>query len=318
MTSTEETKDQNDQPMEAESGAELEEDKELVVTAEESLDGEEGDDDSYEDEDDEDMPLLKYSRMSGSIERVDGNVLSSALTCSKMSRVLVPIEESSDANQRKRQQAAPLGQQQPTHVIALGFEDGSINFLNAQTGQTVISPEQLRVPERGPERPIVDITLDATGHTLAGINDHGLVCIWDLKYAVSSQAQQQPQDVFSNFLTSLGGQTNTNETDMQNSQRQITLKCSVLQASRISFPSSFGLPTCMVLDPSYRRRREKAVMVGFQDGKLILTKRGFMFQRRTDTVIYQGPNVDDEGIQALEWRGSMVAWADNRYGASFQ
>ena len=133
------------------------------------------------------------------------------------------------------------------------------------------------------------------------------------------------------------------------------------------------MPTCIVLDPAYARRRERAVVVGFADGRLILTKErgiGFIFGRRTDEVLYHGSGygkpVDDAssvggppswilgsirgvtsenivdgakddadsdvgsikssvsvsiervrrsanepmGIEAIAWRGRMIAWAD--------
>ena len=94
------------------------------------------------------------------------------------------------------------------------------------------------------------------------------------------------------------------------------LASSSVQMSRISYPRSFGVPTCIAIDPSYKRKREKAVLTGFLDGRLVLTKRGYVFQRRTDAIIYQG-TYDDEssngGIEAIAWRGSLAAWADARY-----
>jgi hypothetical protein len=88
--------------------------------------------------------------------------------------------------------------------------------------------------------------------------------------------------------------------------------------ARINYPSSFGTPTCIAVDPSYKRRREKTLVVGFTDGRLLMTKRGF-FQRRSDAVIYQGqPKAGEEsqhyyrGIETIQWRGSLIAWADAR------
>jgi hypothetical protein len=62
----------------------------------------------------------------------------------------------------------------------------------------------------------------------------------------------------------------------------------------------------MAIDPSYKRKREKTILVGFQDGRLVMTKRGF-FQRRNDGVIYQGTFGD---IESIAWRGPLVAWTD--------
>ncbi|KAG7343199.1 hypothetical protein IV203_021144 [Nitzschia inconspicua] len=92
----------------------------------------------------------------------------------------------------------------------------------------------------------------------------------------------------------------------------------VSQPSRINYPSSWGPPTCMVLEPSFKRKREKSLLVGFANGRLVLTKRGNFFQRRNDTVLYQAGNtaVDAQqsqyrGIETVAWRASLVAWADS-------
>jgi hypothetical protein len=90
----------------------------------------------------------------------------------------------------------------------------------------------------------------------------------------------------------------------------------MVQVTRITYPASFGTPSCLALDPAHKRRREKSLLVGFADGRLVLTKRGF-FQRRTDSILYQGAAKLDEnnyrGIEAITWRGSLIAWADVRY-----
>ena len=83
------------------------------------------------------------------------------------------------------------------------------------------------------------------------------------------------------------------------------LPSSQQQVHRISYPKSFGRPTCLALDPSYTKRQH--VLVGFADGRLVYTKRGF-FQRRQDSVIYQAPGSE---LHAVAWRGSLVAWADD-------
>ena len=94
-----------------------------------------------------------------------------------------------------------------------------------------------------------------------------------------------------------------------------SLVATVVQVSRITYPQSFGTPTCIALDPAHKKRREKSLVVGFANGRLVLTRRGF-FQRRTDSVLYQGASKTDEknyrGIEAIAWRGSLVAWADAR------
>jgi hypothetical protein len=48
------------------------------------------------------------------------------------------------------------------------------------------------------------------------------------------------------------------------------------------------------------------VVVGFADGRLVYTRRGF-FRQRQDTVVYQGAVQE---IQAVAWRGTLLAIAD--------
>lgn len=96
------------------------------------------------------------------------------------------------------------------------------------------------------------------------------------------------------------------------STTSLRLAASVSQVARIAYPKSFGRPTCLAMDPGYKRKRDKCLLVGFADGRLILTKRGF-FQRRNDAVIYQGTKTTDGvylGIEEIAWRGPLVAWAD--------
>jgi hypothetical protein len=75
----------------------------------------------------------------------------------------------------------------------------------------------------------------------------------------------------------------------------------------------------LALDPAYKRKREKSFCVGFADGRLLLTKRGGLFQRRNDTVLFQGThsnnsnsnnNTTTAAIECIAWRASLVAWAD--------
>jgi vacuolar protein sorting-associated protein 41 len=73
----------------------------------------------------------------------------------------------------------------------------------------------------------------------------------------------------------------------------------------MTYPTHWKPPTCLVLDPSHRKRL--ALLVGLEDGRLVYTKRGGLFARRNDAVLYQGSGP----IEAIAWRGNIVAWADN-------
>ena len=200
--------------------------------------------------------------------------------------------------------------------------------------------------------PIVDVCLDASGTCLAALDQSGMCTIWEFKLefvrrsttsagAPSSEAtnsasttssnppQQQAQGgMFSSFMSALtGGASSTtrddhpdegeiSSMDANSAQRLLgRWRMAQVQVTRVSYPSSFGHPTTLAMDPAYKRRREKAILVGFDDGRLIMTKRGLLFQRRVDNVIYQqAAKASDSkttgGIQALKWRGALVAWAD--------
>jgi hypothetical protein len=154
-------------------------------------------------------------------------------------------------------------------------------------------------------------------------------------------------NMFSNFMSALTGMPPAEESrggnsngggsggggrrqQVANSTRELipTLTAEISYQSRVNYPANWGPPTCIVIDPAYKRKREKSLLVGFANGRLVLTKRGTFFQRRNDSVIYQAPhgvgggsrvnnenkNSDDgssyRGIETVVWRGSLVAWAD--------
>ena len=152
----------------------------------------------------------------------------------------------------------------------------------------------------------------------------------------------QEGNMFSSFMSALTGvppsppppsaeTSNSNNINNNNSNENTTtstrtttmlvpkLTATIIQTSRITYPQNWSTPSCLALDPAHKRKREKSLLVGFEDGRLLLTKRGGLFQRRNDTVLYQGSpggensNSSSEsyrGIQAVAWRGNLVAWAD--------
>ena len=86
--------------------------------------------------------------------------------------------------------------------------------------------------------------------------------------------------------------------------------------------------TCLVMDPSYNRKREKGILVGFSNGRVVYTKRsshggvtvddlGFggvmgslLKPQRNDVELYQ--STGNDGIGAVAWRGSLAACAGDR------
>ena len=201
---------------------------------------------------------------------------------------------------------------------------------------------------------IVGLSMDASGTFLAAVDASGMCAVFEMKYGIQlvpasrvatqrtlTQQQHGGGNVFSNIMSALTGgsgggggsrnnspraaaATSTPATDEQENAASTeaeepdelvpTLTLTSVQVQRISYPASFGKPSSLAIDPAYKRRREKALVVGFADGKLVFTKRGFVFQRRNDAVLYQAVKGDDHhfaGIEAIAWRGSLVAWADS-------
>lgn len=194
---------------------------------------------------------------------------------------------------------------------------------------------------------VVALSWDSTGTVLSAIDAVGMCAVWEIRYQIQMQSSVIPptistatatpatRETSSNMFRTLmsawtGGSTvqqgnqhatpavisTSTETDEARNTSEApsilgsvpTLTVASIQAHRVSYPKSFGVPTQLALDPSYKRRREKGLLVGFTDGRLVLTKRGFVFQRRSDSVLYQGT---DGPVQALTWRANLVAWADN-------
>ena len=271
--------------------------------------------------DDKAMPLFKYSRINGSIYRLPSRdpttttrstALSSPCTCSKIGQFILPRREDGTVDDYSE-----LGQQP---VLLTGHGDGTVSYVHVETGAAIVDSKQLQVnaTSSGPQPAIVDVSLDASANFLAAINVTGCCAIWEVRYGTSTSSEtptQEPEqdNVFKSFLTNLAGQSSANNNNNNNNNIAETMpsfKSTSVQVSRITYPSSFGQPKCLVLDPCYKRRREKSLLVAFLDGRLMLTKRGFVFQRRNDAIIYQATAGDS--IEALTWRGTLVAWADAR------
>ena len=200
---------------------------------------------------------------------------------------------------------------------------------------------------------IVAVSFDASGTFLAAINANGDASVFELKYIagdarataaiqaggegtttnkedhianlISAWKQQQQQYQEQAKQRPAGAATHsfdqTNQSSLDNTPEAPSLLGNLtvmlpIPTARFAYPrSTHSVPTCLAIDPTYRRRREKSVMVGFADGRLILTKRGMLFSRRSDSVIYQGvgglgKGGTQGGIEAVTWRGCLAAWAD--------
>lgn len=294
--------------------------------------------DNADDEEVVSMPLFQYNRLFGSLPRAgpgrSATPLSKRRYCSAIGKVILSSEmttTTTTSNEADRAEATTAGtlvspdlwQQHPVHVAAYGFENGQLLVVDAVSGVAVAEPEKFQVREGRNSHAIIALSWDASGTFLAALDDGGMCAIFEMKYSIQmrdadtslSASEQASGNVFTNLMSALTGGGNSGQTRAESATRSTqlvpTLTVSTIQVHRIPYPNSFGKPTCLALDPAYRKRREKSVIVGFADGRLVLTRRGFVFQRRSDAVIYQAVKDDDfTGIEAIAWRGPLVAWAD--------
>ena len=240
-------------------------------------------------------------------------------------------------------------------VVVMGFADGTVAVLDAKT-QALIGSQAFQIREstssnantsNNNKHAVVALSMDATGSFLAAVDAGGMCTIFEMtKFQIqpagTTERRQAPtasasdSNVFTSFMSAFTGggskaptaaaaaaaaTTTTQTGTMPAAEADVTSRTPTVsvvswQTHRIPYPRNFGTPTTVALDPAYKRRREKAVLVGFADGRLVQTKRGLIFQRRTDAVLHQAlplaatDSTMAPGIQSLVWRGSLVAWAE--------
>ncbi|KAL7546817.1 hypothetical protein ACHAWF_010150 [Thalassiosira exigua] len=259
------------------------------------------------------------------------------------------------------------------HALALGLEDGKVRLVDALTGDSVlfgstpgdggawfVNPSAAK---RGhePGHKIVSLSFDSSSSYLCALNANGDAAIfgpliWGRQSRlVPSSASGEGQKF--GFLSSFGGKDSEAANDRKVTLRPpFTLVKPPSSTVRFTYsdPQSFGSsllgggssdtdhgyhPTCMALDPAYGRKKERALVVGFDDGRMILSKlqgaagigsgitslfggggsnaaAGGTTVKKIDSVLYQGMGAasysgDQAGIEAVTWRGGLVAWADS-------
>lgn len=247
------------------------------------------------------------------------------------------------------------GPDQPVElfVVVMGFADGTVAVLDAKT-QALIGSQAFQIREssnanannNNNKHAVVALSMDATGSFLAAVDAGGMCTIFEMtRFQIqpggTTERRQAPTaashadaNVFTSFMSAFTGGGSkaptaaaaaaanaTQPGTMPAAEADVTSRTPTVsvvswQTHRIPYPRNFGTPTTVALDPAYKRRREKAVLVGFADGRLVQTKRGLIFQRRTDAVLHQAlplaatDSTMAPGIQSLVWRGSLVAWAE--------
>lgn len=339
-------------------------------------------DESTEEENTEDvelveneMPLLKYARLVGSLPRAFSS------TTEQDESKDIEADDKAEAVFTTRCTASTFGKHRRHHLLAVGFSNGDLHLVDPVTGLDLISPSFLQVCPQGGHtskvpgiNSVTGISLDAEGRSLAACQRNGNICLWELKYgrdplatrregspasataggssvgvisgSRSVASERHSQSVRS--LPALGattpprssvpgtiggaspGRSNLTSEQVQSQEILSRFGPKIFSPPSALFRFSYGLssiPTCLALDPARSRKSESRFVVGFADGRIVLTKKGGFWNRRTDAVIYQSSSVarkDDEsranatrravsgagGIDAIIWRGNLIAWAD--------
>eukprot|EP00970_Alexandrium_tamarense_P018903 scaffold13563_cov267-Alexandrium_tamarense.AAC.16 len=245
------------------------------------------------------------------------------------------------------------------------LEDGGAWFINPSTAK--------RQNEKDYSQRIVALSFDSSSTYLAALNANGDAAVFGpLVWGRQSRRTQRSDAVdgashnIGSFLWGGNAPSQSEpEADKNKNLRPpfalikpptATLRFSYIDPQKESLGSTLRLggatldseqtshPKCMVLDPAFGKRKERALIVGFDDGRLVLSKlqagvtsgigSGFTSffggggsggnaagggsnAKKTDSVLYQGIEAsstsgDQLGIETIAWRGGLVAWADSR------
>jgi vacuolar protein sorting-associated protein 41 len=222
-------------------------------------------------------------------------------------------------------------QNKPVSIAVAGFQDGTVRVMDACTGTSILG-DTVWSPTEGntAKKAIVAVSLDASGTAISAIDEDGNCSVWTVKYSLqyrstqqqqqqrppSPQQQQQPKqgNILSKFFWKK--ETTSSETTLAEASQSAapkdelvpTLTLAEVKVNRIQYPrKDFGIPTCLALDPAYKHKW----ITAFDSGKIVLSSRNWM--RLEHTVLpYTGPvqHKDWRGIEAVTWRGSLMAFAD--------
>ena len=203
------------------------------------------------------------------------------------------------------------------------------NGVNASAEQTKLAAES-KPAERRPEFKAFDSFLSR----LAG--DDWSTTSKDTTTSQNATITKAENDATSN-TSGANGDASNNIPSPTLPTLKLTHPISTARFSHKSSASKISTATCITLDPSYKRKREKCVIVGFSNGRLIYTKRsghggvvadgsglggvmGNLLQpKRSDVDLFQGIGSSGntggakyDGIECIAWRGTLVSWADAR------
>lgn len=270
----------------------------------------ESDDSQYSYQEEIKMPPLKYARIVGclprssDVEAAPGSSQTGAgaggssktgpitdcISCSTIGQATIPSTSTSYT------------------ILATGHTNGSIRLLTPQ-GESVFFGSTLQdggIWYINPKKksPVKDVCFDSGCGSFAAVDTDGDVGIF-------APLLWGAREVESKGLLSSTTATNADEKPGRQLS-QIVLQKPPLSTLRFNYDTS---PSCLLLDPAYSRKN-KQLVAGFTDGRLILSKLQISSSgitsffgsgvKKIDTTIYQGMHP----IQTIAWRGSLIAWAD--------
>ena len=281
-------------------------------------------------------------------------------------------EEEADMSFTKVYHVLALGFEDGKVRLVDALTGGSVLFGSSSDdgGAWFVNPSSAKQQQHGGDlgHKIVALSFDSSSSYLSALNANGDAAIFG-PLIWGRQSRRNPQSATGEgnqkfgFLSSFGGKDSLVDATTSNlSEKQRILRPAFAlvkpPASTVRFTyadtQSFGSsilgggsanqghefhPTCMSLDPAYGRRKERALIVGFDDGRLILSKLqgtaglgsgitslfggggkegagGGTSVKKVDSVLFQGVGAtsfsgDQSGIEAVTWRGGLVAWADS-------
>jgi len=281
-------------------------------------------------------------------------------TTASQQRATAPSSNDNNNTQQQHQEGQDIPvkqwQDKPVSIAVLGFRDGSVRLVDAVTATAVVdtssssstndshasSSSPLFVTDNHHRKPIVAVSMDASGTAFSAIDQAGNLTIWSVKYSLQYRAAVVDHNRSSNSnnsnrtpspskstTTAASGfskffwkqkedptpQTTTPATNSTENTAAAaastatiprlvpTLTLAEVKTQRWQYTfKEFGVPTCLSLDPAYSKSKQK-VLVAFESGKLVITSRNWMLQTEHTLLPYTGP------VTAPDWRGiECLAW----------
>jgi hypothetical protein len=219
-----------------------------------------------------------------------------------------------------------------------------------ESNEGCIDPSWCVASSKEKAAPVVAVSMDASGTVISAIDTQGNCTIWTVKYSIQYRSEQSADvsaagesrtdslqqhqftskapsgNLFSKLFwrkeamsvpPAISANTSA-ESPVQDSKGISLKRIAVLTMVDVKIlrlqqynSAIYGVPTCLCLDPYFQVNNK--LLVGFTSGKIVLTSRNWMRRFDEHTIIpYSTPLHDKDwiGIEALAWRGAIVAFAD--------